>query len=153
MALPFIGMLVGVDELVPTKAIYAVYDASNCGIAYVRGDGTFAVARQICFTRHFKDPSVPLHQSQCSYLPELMARSAMHYRRTNSKNIYAAETVQYQTQVSTFSVHLPVSGDPSPRIWRLEVRGQSRDFEETLCRIPMLNSDTELGQGLTYISL
>ncbi|KAL5317797.1 hypothetical protein ACEPPN_014897 [Leptodophora sp. 'Broadleaf-Isolate-01'] len=101
MALPFIGMFVGVDELVPTKAVYAVYDSNNCGITYVHGDGTFAVARQVCFTKQFKDPSIPLHRSQHTYLPELMARSAMHYHRTNSRDKYPANILaKFQTQSS-----------------------------------------------------
>lgn len=101
MALPFIGMFVGVDELVPTKAIYAIYDPSNCGIAYVRGDGTFAVARQICFTRQFKDTSSALHGSQRTHLPELMARSALHCGQINSKNYFPAEILtKFPTQSS-----------------------------------------------------
>ncbi|KAH7336544.1 hypothetical protein BKA65DRAFT_366253, partial [Rhexocercosporidium sp. MPI-PUGE-AT-0058] len=101
MALPFIGMFVGVDELVPTKAIYAVYDTSNCGITYVHGDGTFANARQTCFTRQFKNSSIPLHRSQRAHLLELMARSAMHYHRTNSRDRYPDETLaRFSTQSS-----------------------------------------------------
>lgn len=101
MALPFIGMFVGADELVPTKAIYAIYDPSNCGIAYIRGDGTFAVARQICFTRQFKDASSPLHRSQRTHLPELMTRSALHYGQINSKNYLPAEILtKFPTQSS-----------------------------------------------------
>ncbi|KAH7409068.1 hypothetical protein BKA64DRAFT_742228 [Cadophora sp. MPI-SDFR-AT-0126] len=101
MALPFIGMFVGVDELVPTKAIYAVYDPSNCGITYLHVDGTFAVARHICFTKQFKDPSIPLHRSQRAYLPELMARSALHYRQINRRDFFSADIVlKFPTQSS-----------------------------------------------------
>ncbi|KAL2068685.1 hypothetical protein VTL71DRAFT_15023 [Oculimacula yallundae] len=93
MALPLIGMFVGVDELIPTKAVYAVYDPNNCGITYVRGDGTFATARQICFTRQYKDSSIPHHRSQRTYLPELMARSAMQYHRTNTGGVVSADNM------------------------------------------------------------
>jgi len=78
MALPFIAMIVGVDELTPTKAIYAIYDPSNAGLAYVRGDGTFAASEQICFRRDFKNSSMPLNLSQRMHLEELMGRSAIH---------------------------------------------------------------------------
>ncbi|KAG4431819.1 hypothetical protein IFR05_012701 [Cadophora sp. M221] len=111
MALPFIGMFVGVDELVPTRSIYAVYDSSNCGITYVRGDGSFAVTRQICFTKQFKDPSIPLHRSQRTYLPELMARSAMHYHLTNSRDRYPANILAKFPTLSSVKASLTYLGD------------------------------------------
>ncbi|KAK0109569.1 hypothetical protein ONS95_002255 [Cadophora gregata] len=111
MALPFVGMFVGVDELVPIKAIYAIYDPSNCGIAYVRGDGTFAVASRICFTKQFKDSCIPLFRSQRTYLPELMARSALYYRQVNSKEVFPAQIlVKFPTQ-SSVKASLTYIGD------------------------------------------
>ncbi|CZT02591.1 uncharacterized protein RCO7_09420 [Rhynchosporium graminicola] len=110
-ALPFIGMFVGVDELIPTKAVYAVCDPSNCGITYVRGDGTFAIARQICFTRHFKDTSIPNYRSQRTYLPELIIRTAMYHHHTYNKEEHLANGTSTFTTISSVKASLTYLGD------------------------------------------
>ncbi|XMA09321.1 hypothetical protein WAI453_002112 [Rhynchosporium graminicola] len=110
-ALPFIGMFVGVDELIPTKAVYAVCDPSNCGITYVRGDGTFAIARQICFTRNFKDTSIPNYRSQRTYLPELITRTAMYHHHTYNKEEHLANGTSTSTTISSVKASLTYLGD------------------------------------------
>ncbi|KAH6672939.1 hypothetical protein B0J14DRAFT_452261, partial [Halenospora varia] len=77
LSLPFIGTLCGVDELCPTKCVYAIYDPSTSGLRFVHGDGVFVAPEQVCFLRHFQ------HRA---FLPLLKERSVWHYRQLCQDN-------------------------------------------------------------------
>ncbi|KAF4629348.1 hypothetical protein G7Y89_g8804 [Cudoniella acicularis] len=82
LALPFISSLVGVDELCPTKAVYALYDSSAASLRFVHGNGTFVTPEQICFLKLFQGD--PLNRAQRDYYLELRDRSIMHNTRLYS---------------------------------------------------------------------
>ncbi|KAH8646068.1 hypothetical protein BGZ60DRAFT_438331 [Tricladium varicosporioides] len=77
LSLPFIGTLCGVDELCPTKCVYAIYDPSTCGLRFVYGDGVFVTPEQVCFLKLFQ------HQA---FLLLLKERSAWHYQQLYQDN-------------------------------------------------------------------
>jgi hypothetical protein len=85
MALPFIGLLVGVDGHVPTHAVYAIYDSSVAGLRFLRGDGELVVPEQVCFTKNFKDGMQNLSSSQ-QVLEEIRQRAIRHYQLVKSSN-------------------------------------------------------------------
>lgn len=123
MTLPFIGLFVGVDEIVPTKAIYVLYDPVNAGLAYVCGDGTFAIPRQIFFTRLFKGLSMLLYKSQRVHLIELMGRSGLKVRPPANSKPYTLDISYYtklemqRTTKSRVQSHRPLLGkEPKDRI-------------------------------------
>ena len=74
MALPFVGLLVGVDGHVPTHAVYAIYDPSVAGPRFVRGDGELVIPEQVYFSKTFKDGMQNLSSSQ-QVLEEIRQRA------------------------------------------------------------------------------
>jgi hypothetical protein len=91
MALPFIGLLVGVDGHVPTHAVYAIYDSSVAGLRFVRGDGELVIPEQVCFTKTFKDGLQNLGSSQ-QISEEIRQRATRYYQLVKSnKHPYSAQ--------------------------------------------------------------
>jgi hypothetical protein len=100
MALPFIGLLVGVDGHAPTHAVYAIYDSSAAVLRFVRGDGELVIPEQVCFTKTFKDGMQNLSSSQ-QILEEIRQRATRQYQLVkSSKRPYSA---QAKTQFPTLS--------------------------------------------------
>lgn len=93
MALPFIGRWVGLDELVPSKSVYAIYDPGNAGIRYTFGDGTLVDAEQVCFSTSYKDFNSTLHQAQKKYLEALIHASITYYDMINSGSHQATAAI------------------------------------------------------------
>jgi len=92
MALPFVGLLVGVDGHVPTHAVYAIYDPSVAGPRFVRGDGELVIPEQVYFSKTFKDGMQNLSSSQ-QILEEIRQRATRHYQLVkSSKRPYSAQT-------------------------------------------------------------
>lgn len=87
-ALPYIGLLVGIDELTPSNAVYGIYDSSHHGLRFVRGDGIFIPQHQVCFLKLFNDGSSQ-HSSQRAYFRELVRRSAIHCYSTKNARFAA----------------------------------------------------------------
>jgi hypothetical protein len=112
LALPYISLIVGIDELVPTKAVYALYDPDTPGLRFVRGDGTFIPQQQICFHKAFKNST-----AQCTtgrdYYVELVRRSANHRHMSMNPHFVADCNNAYPT-VSTVKSALTYLGDLSP---------------------------------------
>lgn len=82
-ALPYISLIIGIDALTPTKAVYAIYDPNIAGLRFVRGDGTFVNAEQVCYRNTFKDGIPNLNRSQRVHFMELMTRSVQYYHNMN----------------------------------------------------------------------
>jgi hypothetical protein len=101
MALPFIGLLVGIDGHVPTHAVYAIYDPSVAGLRFVRGDGEVVIPEQVCFTKTFKDGMQNFSSSQ-KILEEIRQRATQHYQLVKwSKRPYSARAEpQFPTLIS-----------------------------------------------------
>lgn len=87
MALPFIGLRVGIDEMTPTKAVYAIYDGELNSLRFVHGDGSIVIPDQVCFLKEFK--SGTSNNSQLLYSSELKKRSAEHFKQLTSNEDYA----------------------------------------------------------------
>lgn len=96
LALPFIGLWVGVDEFVPTKLVYELYDSSLASSRFVHGDGTFVIPENICFLepRRGGIPELGLRR-----VIELIHRSVMYYQFRHSAGPY--EMAVYQGQFIT----------------------------------------------------
>jgi len=60
-----------VGELVPTKAVYAVYDSNTANLRFVHGDGQIIVPEQVCMMQTFKDNQPNFNRSQRLHLIEL----------------------------------------------------------------------------------
>jgi hypothetical protein len=88
MALPFIGLLVGVNEFVPTKAVYAIHDPSVSSIRFVHGDGTFAIPENVCFLQSFRGGNPEMGHRQRIHAVELMHASAKYYQFSNLAGPY-----------------------------------------------------------------
>lgn len=83
MALPLIGLWVGVDELVPSKNVFAIYDSGNCGLRYTHGDGTLIPPEQVLFSTKYKDPRTSNDRSQRVHFMALTTASMNHYEMIN----------------------------------------------------------------------
>jgi hypothetical protein len=86
LALPFISVFVGIDDLHPTKAVYALYDASTSSLRFTHGDGTLLPPEQVCFRKTFQSGGRQIGTSQRVYFMELLRRSTKYYQLWHSPN-------------------------------------------------------------------
>jgi hypothetical protein len=89
-ALPYVSLLIGIDAIESTKAVYALYDPTIASLRFVHGDGTFITAERVCFRNSFKDGITNLNQRQGLHLLELMSRSVDYYRLINEDGGFRA---------------------------------------------------------------
>ena len=76
LALPYISILVGIDDLTPTKAAFVVCDAPTTSLQFVHGNGTFVVAQQVRFDEGFLN-------NNRDYFHEVMNRSILYIQMIN----------------------------------------------------------------------
>jgi hypothetical protein len=113
MTLPFIGIRVGIDEITPTKAIYAIYDPELDILRFVHGDGLIVVPDQVCFLKSFRG-----NNGQRLHLTELKNRCASHIRQIHSEGPddveYAAEARNQFPTKSSVTASLTFTSDLRP---------------------------------------
>ncbi|CZR57908.1 uncharacterized protein PAC_07798 [Phialocephala subalpina] len=126
LALPLIGIWVGVDELAPSKNVFAIYDPGNCGLRYTHGDGTMIPPEQVLFSNKYKDPSAINNRSQRVHFLALNTASMNHYEMIN-RDSYTRENLQirYPTTDSvkkalTYHVDAPSNHDGCQALQDLE---------------------------------
>lgn len=104
-ALPYISLLVGVDELIPTKAVYALYDGSIACLRFVHGDGLFIGAERVCFRNTFKDGVPNLNRNQRLHFIELMNKSMKYYHLITQDGEFKATVARQFPTASSVSQH------------------------------------------------
>jgi hypothetical protein len=110
-ALPYVSLLIGIDAIESTKAVYALYDPTIASLRFVHGDGTFINAERVCFRNSFKDGIPNWNQRQRLHLFELMSRSVDYYRLINEDGGFRARVKK------EFPTHSSVSDSMTMTVW------------------------------------
>jgi hypothetical protein len=93
-AIPYISLIVGIDAITPTKAVYAIYDPHIASLRFVHGDGTFVNAERVSFRNTFKDRTPNLNRSQRLHFIELMSRSVQYYHDIREDECFRAKAAR-----------------------------------------------------------